>query len=233
MRRLRYALLGLLLVSLVLSADALAGTNGELDMILKKMQQAAGSIVTVHASFQEDRRFGAIGGGERYDGEVLFKHALSKRGVDKIRVKYIRGTTVEEDLWVNGNNAVFYQPQAKQAIETTTDKQASDHPEVGFIASPYTSVPRLKAQYDISYLRDETAGSARAAVLELNPKQKTRITKLIIWVDRGSWLPIKYQATQTNGDVLTWTLSNVRVGESIPESVFRPDLPKGTKVIHQ
>lgn len=229
MRRSGITLTAMLLV-IQSTSYALGPRVAELDTILAKMQKAAGALTTIETSFHEDRRFGSIGGGEQYDGQIYFKHGAKG---DMVRLKSLKGQTVTEDLWVNGNNAVFYQPQANQAFITTTDKQANEHPEYGFIANPYVSVPKMKAQYDISYLKDEPLPTAPStAVLVMIPKQKSAVTKLIVWVDRTSWLPVQYQTSQSNGDVLTYTLSNTTVGKPIPDKIFKPDLPHGTNIIH-
>jgi outer membrane lipoprotein-sorting protein len=231
MRRSGITLTAILLV-IQTASYAIGPPAAELDMILSNMQKASAGLTFVQSKFHEDRRFGSIGGGEHYDGQIYFKHGA--RGGDKFRVQALKGSTVTEDLWVNGKDAVFYQPQAHQVIKTTTDKQANQHPEYGFIANPYISVPKLKAQYDISYLRDDPSPSgSKTAVLELRPKQQSAVTNLVIWVDRNSWLPVKYQTSQSNGDVLTYSLSNIAVNQPIPDKTFTPDYPHGTAVINQ
>ncbi|HEY6330666.1 MAG TPA: outer membrane lipoprotein-sorting protein [Blastocatellia bacterium] len=221
-----------MLVVIQTASYAFAAPVAELDTILANMQKAGAGLTSIQTKFHEDRRFGSIGGGEQYDGQIYFRHGA--KSADKIRVQSLKGSTVTEDLWVNGNDAFFYQPQAHQVIITTTNKQAADHPEYGFVANPYVSVPKLKAQYDISYLGDESLPSgSKAAVLQLIPKTKSAVTKLVIWVDRQSWLPVKYQTNQSNGDTLTYTLGVIAVDKKIPDDTFKPVWPHGTNVIHQ
>jgi outer membrane lipoprotein-sorting protein len=231
MRRIIALVLATLIAILSGSAGICAGPNGDLDTILSNMQVSAQKIHSIHANIHQETRFGSIGGFEKYDGEIWFKHVGLHH--DQMRMKYFSGKDVTTDLWVNGDNIVFYQPRIKQAIKTTRGKQAGKKSEYGVIATPYVSVPDLKTQYNVVYVKDEAVGSNRTAVLELTPKAKSDVTKVVLWVDRSSWLPVQYQVTRTNTDVLTYTLSNTKRDEKIEAKVFEANLPAGIKVIEQ
>ena len=70
--------------------------------------------------------------------------------------------------------------------------------------------------------------------LELTPKSdeaRNQISKIQIWFDESSWLPVQQQFNETgSGDYFiskyTNTLENLKIGDS----KFKPDWPKGTKV---
>ncbi|HSE37479.1 MAG TPA: hypothetical protein VLG74_09270, partial [Blastocatellia bacterium] len=135
--------------------------NGKVDEILANMQKAASNITTIYAKMDQIKRDTQIGGFEKYRGEVFFKHVA--KGNDKVKVVYSipKGQTV----WVVGEAITLYQAEINQAIVTTRKAAASKGDEFAFIATPYTSVPELKRQYNIVYLGDDQG----MAKLELTP----------------------------------------------------------------
>ena len=232
MRLLRLATPVLLLLFPVFGSYASNSKGDDVDAILTNVQKATRGITTVHAGIYQEKRFGGIGGSEKYNGDLLFKH--TSPSMDRLRVRYYTGSEVTNDLSVIGDDVVFYQPRIKQAIVTKRSKQANKKPEYGFIASPYVSVPQLKAQYNITYLRDESLASGKAAVLDLTPKDLggSQVKKVVIWVDRNVWLPMQYQVTEKNADVTTYSINNMTTPK-IADKEFKIDLPKGTKLINQ
>ena len=88
-------------------------------------------------------------------------------------------------------------------------------------------MPDLKRQYNITYVGDEQG----MAKLELTPKAKSSLQKLTLWVDQSSWLPTKYQVAESNNNVTTFTLSNLKVNGVISDGTFKPDYPSDTKKV--
>ena len=217
----------LILTMVVMIAAAAAPTgvlaNGKLDEILANMQKAASDISTIYAKMDQIKRDVQIGGTEKYRGEVFFKHVA--KGNDKIKIVYSipKGQTV----WVVGETITLYQAEINQAITTTRSAAASKGDEFAFIATPYTSVPELKRQYNIVYAGDDQG----MAKLELTPKAKSSIKKLTWWVDQSTWLPVRSTVVESNGTPTTFILTDVKKNQGISDSTFKVTLPKGTKVV--
>ena len=199
--------------------------NGKVDEILANMQKAAADVSTIHAKMDQTKRNKEIGGTERYRGEVFFKHV--SKGNDKFKVVYSipKGQT----LWVVGEAITLYQAEINQAITTTRSAAASKSDEYAFIATPYTSVPELKRQYNIAYLGDDQG----MAKLELTPKTKSSIKNLTLWVDQSTWLPVKSTVLEANGSPTTFAFSDLRKNQGISDSIFKVELPKGTKIVRR
>ncbi len=204
-----------------------ANANGKLDEVLANMERAARTIKTIEADMLQEKRDLQIGGKEVYSGKIFFLH---DKNCDKVRINYDRppGQVVA----VLCNEIDLYQPSINQMIITSRQAQASKNQEFSFIATPYTSVPQLKSQYNIAYLGDEQLGSNSTAKLELTPKRKSSVQKLTLWVDQSSWLPIKYQVVEKNNNVTTFTLSNLKKNQKISLE-FKVTVPRGTKTVHQ
>jgi len=199
--------------------------NGKLDEILANMQKAAGSITSIQAKMEQLKRDRIIGGLEKYSGEIFFKHTA--KGNDKVKIVYSipKGQTI----WVVGETITLYQAEIKQAIVTTRSAAASKGDEFAFIATPYSSVPDLKRQYDIVYAGDDQG----MAKLDLTPKAKSSIKKLTLWVDQSSWLPVKYTVVEPGGNATTFTLSGLKKNQGVSDSTFKVDLPKDTKIVRR
>jgi outer membrane lipoprotein-sorting protein len=218
----------LIAAALLLAAPAsisAARPNGKLDEILANMQKSAGQITSIQARMEQLKRDRNIGGVEKYNGEIFFKHAA--KGNDKVKIVY--SVPKGQTIWVVGETITLYQAEIKQAIVTTRSAAASKGDEFAFVATPYTSVPDLKRQYEIVYGGDEQG----LAKLDLTPKRKSSIQKLLIWVDQSNWMPVKYTVIETGGSATTFILTGLRKNGGIPDSAFKVDLPKNTKILRR
>lgn len=205
------------------------GINGKLDEVLANMERAARSIKMIEADLHQEKRDMQIGGKEVYAGKIYFQHAGKDR--DKLRINY--SVPEGQVVAVVGNEITLYQPRINQVILTTRQAQASKNQEFSFIATPYKSVPELKSQYNIVYAGDEQVGSASTAKLELTPKGASSAKKLTLWVDQSAWLPIKYQVVETNNNVTTFSLSDIKQSAGATEKTFKVTWPSGTKVVRR
>jgi outer membrane lipoprotein-sorting protein len=221
--KLIFTMLGLIAAAVVPTAGSHA--NGKLDEILANMQKAASTITSIHAKMDQTKRDPNIGGLEKYSGEVFFKHVA--KGNDKVKIVYSvpKGQTV----WVVGETITLYQAEIKQAIITTRSAAASKGDEFAFIATPYSSVPDLKRQYNIVYVGDEQG----MAKLELTPKAKSSIKKITWWVDQSSWMPVKSTVVESNGAPTTFILTEVKKNQGVSDSTFKVDLPRDTKIVRR
>jgi outer membrane lipoprotein-sorting protein len=213
----------------VLSIPASGGVvNGKLDEVLANMERAARSIKGIEADLRQEKRDMQIGGKEIYSGKIYFQHSGKDR--DRLRINYY--LPEGQIVIVDGDKILLYQKSINQLIQTTRQAQASKSQEFSFIATPYKSVPELKSQYNIVYTGDEQAGSASTAKLELTPKGPSSAKKVTLWVDQSSWLPIKYQVVETNNNITTFTLSNLKSG-AISNDIFKFTPPSGTKFVRR
>ena len=203
-----------------------ASANGNLDEILNNMQKKAASIKTIYARMEQSKRDSNLGGKpEQYTGEIFFKH--EGKNNDMVRINYSKPSG--QSVWVIGNKVTLYQAAINQAIVTTRSAAAQRGDEFSFVATPYTSVPELKRQYNIEHVGDEEG----MAKLQLTPKNKSSIKSLTLWVDQSSWLPTKYHIVEANGIATTFTLSGLKTNGLIPSGNFEVKLPKDTQIIRK
>ncbi|HJQ27565.1 MAG TPA: outer membrane lipoprotein carrier protein LolA [Blastocatellia bacterium] len=205
--------------------NARPAPNGQLDQILNNMQKAAADIKTIYAKMDQVKRDAQVGGSEKYSGEIFFKHAGKDN--DKVRINYF--VPHGQKIWIDGDKIILYQEATGTAYISSRRAQAAKNGEYAFVATPYKSVPDLKRQYNIVYVGDE-GGLAK---LELTPKAKSSLQKLTLWVDQGIWLPTKYEVVESNSNITTFTLSNLKINGAIPDRNFSPDYPAGTKKVNR
>lgn len=213
-----------LLLTASVSAPA-AGADGKLDQILNEMQKSAASITTIYANMEQLKRDPRIGGTEKYSGKVFFKHF--GKGNDKVKIIYTmpQGQTV----WVVGDEITLYQANIGQAIVTSRKAASSRGDEFSVVATPYTSVPKLKRQYNIAYAGDEQG----MAKLELTPKARSSLKSMTLWVDQSSWLPAKSHVVEASGNASTFTFTGMKKNSVISNGTFEVKLPKNTKIVRK
>ena len=72
------------------------------------------------------------------------------------------------------------------------------------------------------------------ALVELVPRSdevRKQITKIVMWVDEASWLPVQQKFLEAgSGDYTISRYKNVMKNLKIGDGKFKPDWPKGTKI---
>jgi outer membrane lipoprotein-sorting protein len=96
-----------------------------------------------------------------------------------------------------------------------------------------TSGKELEKSYLITLLGEPTLDDKKTIELELTPKSgdaRNQISKIQIWFDESSWLPVQQQFNETgSGDYFTVRYSKIVRNPSIGESQFKPHWPKNTE----
>ena len=99
-----------------------------------------------------------------------------------------------------------------------------------------TSGKELQKNYLITLLGEPVLDDKKTVELELTPKSaevRNQISKIQIWFDETSWLPVQQQFNETgSGDYFTIRYSKIVRNPAISESEFKPHWPKGTEKVH-
>lgn len=99
-----------------------------------------------------------------------------------------------------------------------------------------TSGKELQKSYVITLLGEPMLDDKKTAELELTPKSaeaRNQISKIQIWFDESSWLPVQQQFNETgSGDYFIIRYSKIIRNPAISESEFKPHWPKGTEKAH-
>ncbi|HSE96686.1 MAG TPA: outer membrane lipoprotein-sorting protein [Blastocatellia bacterium] len=202
--------------------------NGQLDQVLANMQREAQKIRALSAKMEQIKRNTVIGGKEIHRGHIFFKHA--GKGKDKVLIKY--EVPAGQAVSVVGDEIILFQPNIKQAIITTRGSQASQNQEFAFFSTPYSlTSTQIKARYHAVYIGEEQVGGSKTSVLELTPKAKSAVSKIKWWVDQSNWLPIKSEVVEADGNLSTFTLTEIQVNGAISDGMFKISIPNDFKKI--
>jgi outer membrane lipoprotein-sorting protein len=93
-----------------------------------------------------------------------------------------------------------------------------------------TKSQNMEKSYDIALSGEEEIDQHKAFVLTLTPRSedvRKQITKIQIWLDSSSWLPIQQKFFEAgSGDYFLFKYSNMMKNLKISDSRFKPDWPK-------
>jgi outer membrane lipoprotein-sorting protein len=133
----------------------------------------------------------------------------------------------------NGDNVYIYTPKINRVEEYNIGKNRATVDQ--YLALGFgTRTDALKKNYNIVLTGEEELDGHEAAVLEMTPKspeQKKQISKVVMWIDEASWLPVQQKFVETgSGDYLMSRFTKVMKNLKLGDGKFKPDWPKGTKV---
>jgi outer membrane lipoprotein-sorting protein len=130
----------------------------------------------------------------------------------------------------NGDSLFIYTPKINRVEEYNLGKNRSlvdQYIKLGF----GTRTAEMRKNYDIVLTGEEELDGRKVAVLELTPKSddvRKQITKIEMWIDQASWLPIQQKFFETtSGDYFLFHYTDLKEDLKIPESKFKQDWPKG------
>ena len=129
-----------------------------------------------------------------------------------------------------GDSLFVYTPKIKRVEEYNLGKNrymVDQYILLGF----GTRRAEVRKSYDVVLTGEDQLDGRRVALLELTPKSdevRKQITKIQMWIDEASWLPIQQKFFEaTAGDYFLVHYSDMKEDLKVPESRFKQDWPKG------
>lgn len=128
-----------------------------------------------------------------------------------------------------GDSLFVYTPKIKRVEDYDLSKHRAmvdQYVLLGF----GTRSEALQKSYDVKLTGEDQLDGKKAYLLELTPKSddvKHQITKIQMWIDSASWLPIQQKFFETgSGDYIQFHYTNMMKNLKIPDSRFKQDWPK-------
>lgn len=89
---------------------------------------------------------------------------------------------------------------------------------------------------NITLLGMENIDGRTTYLLETTPKEANGDNKLIykakIWVDQETWMPLRYEAYNGDGNlIIKLEIQDLKVNTGLPDSEFKFEIPEGTKIV--
>ena len=129
----------------------------------------------------------------------------------------------------SGDSLFVYTPKIKRVEEYDLGKNRAMVDQYVLLGFGTKSQNMLKS-YDVKLTGEEQLDGKKTFLLELTPKSddvRRQITRIQMWVDESSWLPIQQKFFETGaGDYIQFHYSNVMKNLKIPDSRFKQDWPK-------
>jgi outer membrane lipoprotein-sorting protein len=227
----KFLRIGLMAIALTFVFGAFSATEtkaqGALNEILKRMDEHNKALKSLRTNVVYEKFDSVVKVSDKMEGKAIY---LPQNGKDALfRVDW---TKPVESLAVVNKQYVIYRPRLQQAYVGSTEKAKKDSANVGGpLAFINMSKAQLKANYAMKYLGEETLSNGiKAWRLELTPKTAQKYKMAEIWVD-GNGMPVQMKVIENNNDTSTVLLSNFEKNISLDRSIFKIDLPKGTKVV--
>lgn len=219
----------ILLCSALLGIRALDGAqaSGKItqDYVLSMMDHAAEDFKSLTAAIEHVKYTALVQDKSTETGEIFV------RKDSKVRIDF--QSPDPRTILRNGDNLYIYTPKINRVEEYNIGKNRAmvdQYLALGF----GTRTETLQKNYTIALTGEEELDGHKAAVLDLTPKseeQQKQISKVVIWVDESSWLPVQQKFMEAgSGDYVLSRYTKVMKNLKLGDGKFKADWPKGTKV---
>lgn len=195
-----------------------------LDYVLSMMDRSAEDFKSLTASIEHIKYTAVVKDTSTESGEIFV------RKDSKMRIDF--QAPDPRTILRNGDNLYIYTPKINRVEEFNIGKNramADQYLALGF----GTRSENLKKNYQVTLSREEELDGHKAAVLELVPTSDEvhkQITKIEMWVDEASWLPVQQKFYESgSGDYFMSRYTKVMKNLKLGDGKFKPDWPKGTK----
>jgi outer membrane lipoprotein-sorting protein len=198
-------------------------TNWTLDNILKQMDAQAANFHSLTADLERTKVTVVVNDKSVESGQILV------RSDDKMRIEVTQpdARTILRD----GDNFYIYNPKIHRVEEYNLGKKKSVVDQFLLLGFG-TSGSSLKESYTVTLQGEETLDNHKVLRLELLPKTdevRKQLSKIQLWLDESSWLPVQQQFFETgSGDYFIIRYRNINRNVRIPDNEFKPHWPHGT-----
>jgi outer membrane lipoprotein-sorting protein len=229
LRTFRAGFFVILLCSALFGIRTLAGAqaSGKItqDYVLSMMDHAAEDFKSLTAAIEHVKYTALVQDKSAETGEIFVRKDA------KVRIDF--QSPDPRTILRNGDNLYIYTPKINRVEEYNIGKNRAmvdQYLALGF----GTRTEALRKNYSIALTGEEELDGHKAAVLELTPKseeQEKQISKVVIWVDESSWLPVQQKFMEAgSGDYVLSRYTKVMKNLKLGDGKFKPDWPKGTKL---
>jgi outer membrane lipoprotein-sorting protein len=191
------------------------------DSALDKMDKSAADFHSLTADIEQDKYTEVV-----KDTSVETGHIFVRRD-QKMRIELTKPDP--KTILRTGDSLFIYTPKIKRVEEYNLGKHRSiidQYMRLGF----GTKSQDLRKSYDINLTGEEEIDHHKTLLLELIPKSeeiRKQITKIQMWVDESSWLPIEQKFYEAGGgDYFLVKYSNMMKNLKISDAKFKQDWPK-------
>lgn len=212
--------------------DMLPAANGRqapgkttVESVLGMMDKSAEDFKSLTADIEHIKYTAVVKDTSTETGQIYV------RKDEKLRIDFLKPD--QRTILRNGDNLYIYTPKISRVEEYNIGKNramADQYLALGFGKKG----ANIRKTYQVTLVGEEELDGHKTAVLELVPNSedvRKEITKIQMWVDEASWLPVQQKFFEgSSGDYFLSRYRNMMKNLKVNDSRFKPDWPKGTKV---
>jgi len=207
----------LVILALTVAASAtVANARGGPDAqeVLAKASKRYASIRDASASFVQQTQFGVMKSEQSYAGRFSMRKGNQYR---------IEGD--EQTIVTDGTSVWTYSKANRQLL---IDRYKGDVN----VFVPENILRSGQKDYTATLVTEEKPAADNMTLLKLIPKgDEGRFKWVKLWIDRNDWLMKKAQVVDLADNVTTYTITDIHINKSLPDSLFRFEAPPQTDVI--
>lgn len=205
----------------VAGAPAKAQKTWTADSVLNMMDRSAQDFRSLTADIQHIKYTDVVKDTSTETGQMWI------RKDDKMRIDI--STPDPKTILRTGDSLFVFTPKINRVEEYDLGKNRTlvdQYVLLGF----GTRSESVKKNYDVAVTGETELDGRKTVMLELTPKSqqvRDQITKIQMWIDEASWLPIQQKFFETgSGDYFIFHYSNVKKNLNIAQDRFKQDWPK-------
>lgn len=202
-----------------------APSKTSVESVLGMMDKSAEDFKSLTADIEHIKYTAVVKDTSTETGQIFV------RKDEKLRIDFQKPD--QRTILRNGDNLYIYTPKINRVEEYNIGKNramADQYLALGFGKKGES----IRKTYKVTLLKEEELDGHKTAVLELIPNSedvRKEITKIEMWVDEASWLPLQQKFYEGgSGDYFLSRYKNIMKNLKVGDSRFKPDWPKGTKV---
>jgi outer membrane lipoprotein-sorting protein len=182
--------------------------------ILQNVEQKLAAVITVKAKFEETGVWKLTGEKQTIAGEFLLK------GEARFRI-----STDDQEIVSDGAVIWTYnKPSKRVLIDKVETAETEWLPQKLFL--------KTRKEYRHRLAGEEILAGAPCYVVELTPESDdSYITRIKVWVDKSTWIPMKIEQADLSQKRTVYTLSEVQTGIPVEDGLFKLDIPEGMEII--
>jgi outer membrane lipoprotein-sorting protein len=191
------------------------------DSVLAMMDRSAKDFRSLTADLENIKYTAVVKDTSTETGQIWVRHD------QKMRIEITKPEP--RTMLRTGNSLFLYNPKLNRVEEYDLGKNGSmvdQYARLGF----GTRSEDLKKSYEVNVTGEEEVDHKKTVVMELTPKSeqmRSQVTKVQMWVDEASWLPIQQKFFETGaGDYILFHYTNMMKNLKINESEFKQNWPK-------
>ncbi len=192
-----------------------------IDNVLDRMDKSASDFRSLTADIEQIKYTDVVKDTSTETGQIFVRRD------QKMRIDLTKPDP--KTILRTGDSLFIYTPKINRVEEYNLGKNRAivdQYMRLGF----GTKSQDLQKSYDIKLAGEEEIDHHKTVLLELTPKSdevRKQITKIQMWVDESSWLPVHQKFLEAGGgDYFLVKYSSMMKNLKINDSKFKPNWPK-------